>query len=103
MRINKHSERTEAVEGSDYERTAAVVDELLAQRTVESPSAAIGYEAFAALVISRLQAEGCNPLKPLLHEVLTHADGVRIQKVPVDGQIQRHLCGRAWAVPPADN
>ena len=102
-RIETAPAQPKLTDGSDYERTATVVDELLAQRTVESPSAAIGYEAFAALVISRLQAEGCNPLKPLLHEVLTHADGVRIQKVPVDGQIQRHLCGRAWAVPPTDD
>jgi hypothetical protein len=102
-RIDAESERTESAEDSDYERTAAVVNELLAQRTVASPNASIGYEAFAALAVSRLQAEGHNPSKPVVNQVLTHTDGVTIQRVLVDGQMQQQLCGRAWAVPPADN
>jgi tripartite-type tricarboxylate transporter receptor subunit TctC len=77
------------------------VDELLAQRMVESPSAAIEYDAFASLAISRLHAEGHNPSKPVINQVLANTDGVTIQRAPVDGQLQRQLCGRTWAVPPA--
>lgn len=102
-RIETAPAQPKLTEGSDYERTATVVDELLAQRTVESPSAAIGYEAFTTLAVSQLQAEGHSPSKPVLNQVLTNTDGVTIQRAPVDGQIQRQLCGRAWAVPPADN
>ena len=89
---------TQSELGTDDEQTAAVVDELLSQRTVASPTAAIGYDAFKTLVASRLQTDGCAPSKLLIHKALTHSDRLTIKPAAVDGQ--RQLCGRAWAVPP---
>ena len=63
-RIDTVPEQPKLTKGSDYERTATVVDELLAQRTVESPSAAIGYEAFTALVTSRLHPCSVKAISP---------------------------------------
>jgi len=98
IQMDTVSQRTHPERGTDYEQTAAVVDTLLSQRTVASPTAAIGYDAFKTLVASRLQTDGCAPSKLLIHKALTHSDRLTIKPAAVDGQ--RQLCGRAWAVPP---
>lgn len=98
IQMDTVSQRTRPELRTDYEQIAAVVDELLSQRTVASPTAAIGYDAFKMLVASRLQTDGCAPSKLLIHKALTHSSRVTIKRAAVDGQLQ--LCGRAWAVPP---
>ena len=96
--IDTALQRTESEWGTDYERTAAVVDELLRQRTVASPTAAIGYDAVEMLAASWLQTEGREPSKLLISKALTNADCVTIKQTAEDGR--RQLCGRAWALPP---
>lgn len=103
IQMDTVSQRTRPELGTDYEQTTAVVDTLLSQRTVASPTAAIGYDAFKTLVASRLQTDGCAPSELLIHKALTHSNRVTIKRAAVDGQLQRQLCGRAWAVPPSND
>jgi len=97
--LTQIDKRTESEWGTDNERTVAVVDELLRQRTVASPTAAIGYDAVEMLAASRLQTEGREPSKLLISKALTNADCVTIKRAAEDGR--RQLCGRAWAIPRA--
>ncbi|AAV46480.1 unknown [Haloarcula marismortui ATCC 43049] len=83
-----------------FQQVTATVSRMLAQRTVESPTATIGYDEFTAVCTHQLQAEsGFKPYKTALNKALTAEDSVTIQRTAVDGQ--RELRGRAWAVPPS--
>ncbi|MGB9961558.1 hypothetical protein ACOZ32_05010 [Halobacterium sp. MBLA0001] len=81
---------------SSYEQTVTVVNEVLAQRTVESPTAAIDYDEFTEVVSRQLQARDCSQPKTVINEVLETDEDVRVGRA---GDGLRQLFDRAWAVP----
>jgi hypothetical protein len=81
---------------SSYEQTVAVVNEVLAQRTVESPTAAIDYDEFTEVVSRQLQARDCSQPETVIDEVLENDEDVRVGRA---GNGLRQLFDRTWAVP----
>lgn len=84
------------------QRVTEIVTRILAQRTVESPTATIAYEEFKTVLANQLQAEDQPvPQGRFILRSLTQAASVTIQQRQADGQLHRQLRGRTWAVPPS--
>lgn len=96
------SERGDGADTEANREIAALVDRVLAQYTVESPGAGIGYDEFVAVVMRHLEAEGRSPVyKNQLDLALSAEPRITVERVLEPGGPHRQLRGRAWAVPPS--
>ncbi|WP_144050463.1 hypothetical protein [Halorubrum persicum] len=101
--VDDPAQRDEWAATTESTQAAVLVEQVLTQYTVKSPGTGISYDELFAVTKRHAEAADCAPLyKNFFSEALSAEPSVTTKRVAEDGEFQRQVRGRTWAVPSSE-